>query len=70
MAKIKIDREKCIGCGTCSSLCPKYFEIIADGKSHIKGAEKKDLEELEVKKIDCAQTAAESCPAQCIHIGK
>lgn len=70
MAKIKLEREKCIGCGSCAALCPKYFEIIDDGKSHIKNSEKKDIEELEIEKIECAETAAEACPAQCIYIEK
>ena len=68
MAKIKLEREKCIGCGSCSALCPKYFEIIDDGKSHIKDSTKQDIEELEVAKIECAESAAEACPVQCIHI--
>lgn len=68
MAKIKLEREKCIGCGSCQALCSKYFEMINDGKSHIKDAEKKEVEELEVEKIECAESAAEACPAQCIHI--
>jgi ferredoxin len=70
MAKIKIEREKCIGCGSCAALCPKYFELIDDGKSHIKDAVKQDVEELEVEKIECAVAAAEACPVQCIHIEK
>lgn len=70
MAKIKLEREKCIGCGSCSALCPKYFEMVEDGKSHIIGAEKKDIEELDVEKLDSAEAAAEVCPAQCIHIEK
>jgi ferredoxin len=68
MAKIKLEREKCIGCGSCQALCSKYFEIIDDGKSHIVGAEKKEVEELEVDKIECAESASEACPVQCIHI--
>jgi len=70
MAKISLEREKCIGCGSCQALCPKCFELIDDGKSHIKNAEKKDVEELEVAKLECAETAAEACPVQCIHIEK
>ena len=70
MLKIKIEREKCIGCGSCAALCPKCFEIIDDGKSHIKNATKQDVEELEVVKVDCAESAAEACPVQCIHIEK
>jgi ferredoxin len=77
MAKIKLEREKCIGCGSCSALCPKYFEIIDDGKSHIRGVEisaqggpASGWEELEVEKIECAESAMEACPVQCIHIEK
>ena len=73
MNKIKIEREKCIGCGSCAALCPKYFELVEDGKSHIKGASNPPaggVEELEVEKIECAEAAAEACPAQCIHIEK
>lgn len=70
MAKIKLEREKCIGCGSCQALCPKYFELQEDGKSHIKDAVKQDVEELEVAKLECAESAAEACPVQCIHIEK
>ena len=70
MSKIKLEREKCIGCGSCQALCPKYFEIVDDGKSHIVGSTKQDNEELEIEKIECAETAAETCPVQCIHIEK
>ena len=68
MSKIKLEREKCISCGSCSALCPKYFELIDDGKSHIKNAVKADVEELEVEKAECAIAAAEACPAQCIFV--
>lgn len=68
--KIKLEREKCIGCGSCQALCSKYFELIDDGKSHIVGATKQDVEELEIEKIECAESATEACPAQCIYIEK
>ena len=70
MAKIKLERERCIGCGSCSVLCPKYFEILEDGKSHIKDVVKEDTEELETEQLGCAESAEEACPAQCIHIEK
>lgn len=69
--KIILEREKCIGCGSCMALCPKYFEIIDDGKSSVKNAKrdpKTGNDELEVKKTECAQEAADNCPVQCIHI--
>jgi len=73
MSKIILEREKCIGCGSCSAVCPKYFEMTDDGKSHIKDSiknEKTNNEELEITKIECAETAAEACPVQCIEIIK
>lgn len=71
MAKIKLEREKCIGCGSCAALCSKYFEMADDGKSHIKNSiEKDNIDELETDEIDCAQAAADACPSQCIYIEK
>lgn len=60
--KIKLDREKCIGCGTCQAVCPKFFEMKEDGKSFVLIAE--------TDKLECAESAAEACPAQCIYIEK
>ncbi len=70
--KIKLEREKCIGCGSCSAICPKYFELKEDGKSSIIGAQKdaNGNDELETAKIECAEAAAEACPVQCIHVEK
>lgn len=68
--KIILEREKCIGCGSCAVICPKYFELVEDGKSHIVGAEKREIEELEMDKLECAESASEACPAQCIKIEK
>jgi len=84
--KIILERDKCIGCGSCVAICPKYFELIEDGKSHIVGAEKKpasppaspnrgesqggEIEELETDKLECAESACEACPVQCIKVEK
>jgi len=70
MAKIKHEVEKCIGCGSCAALCPKYFEMADSGKAHLIGSTVQDIEELEIEKIECAESASEACPAQCIHIEK
>lgn len=69
--KIILEREKCIGCRSCQVLCPKYFELIEDGKSHLINSKRKSKnEELEVEKIDCIKEAAEACPVQIIKIAK
>jgi len=70
MAKIRLEIDKCIGCGSCSAVCPKYFEMAENGKAHLKDAAKSEVEELEVQKIECAETAVEMCPVQCIHVDK
>lgn len=69
--RIILEREKCIGCGSCAALCPKHFEISDGGKSSIKKAKrdsKTNIDELEVEKPECATEAADSCPVQAIHI--
>ena len=71
MAKITFEREKCIGCGSCQAICPKYWKINENGKACLKKSEhnlKTKNEELEIQKIDCNQEAADACPAQCIQI--
>lgn len=57
MANIKIDKDKCIGCGTCVSIAPDTFELSNDGKSKVikPNAEGKEIEE-----------AIESCPNRAI----
>jgi len=57
--KIKIDKQKCLGCGVCINLCPEVFEL-KDGKSKIK--EEVDLE----KNKDCIKEAIDSCPVSAI----
>lgn len=33
--KVKVDKDLCIGCGTCSVMCPKVFKIDEEGKSTV-----------------------------------
>lgn len=60
MKKLIINKEKCIGCGVCVSLCPDVFELGEDGKSRVK-------KEADFKKNEkCIQEAKESCPVEAI----
>jgi len=71
--KIIHEREKCIGCGSCAAICPKYWEMVEDGKANLLKAEatsKKGNYELEIKEIECNQEAADACPVECIRIIK
>ena len=56
--KAKVDEAKCIGCGTCVSMCEKCFEL-KDGISHFKSA---DCDDCDLKEV------ASSCPVEAIII--
>ncbi len=54
---IKVNKELCIGCGTCASLCPDVFKLSSDdGKPEVVSQEN----------IDCAKNALANCPVQAI----
>lgn len=58
--KVKIDKDLCIGCGNCESICPEVFKIKDDNKSYVIGK----CEGNE----DCCREAAENCPVEAIII--
>lgn len=58
MGIIKIDKDKCIGCGLCASIAPKNFKMNSDFKSEVISQEI-DKEAIIVEAID-------SCPVQAI----
>jgi len=62
MAKIQHDRDACIGCGACASICPDNWIMDDDGKSKPKKTTLKD--------VGCNQEAADSCPVSCIKVVK
>ena len=72
MSKIILERNVCIGCGSCQAVCPKYWEMADDSKVNLLGSQKTEDEKynLKVKEIGCNQDAADTCPVQCIHIEK
>ena len=60
MFKIKVDKEKCIGCGTCAAVCPANWEIAEDSKAQPINDEIEDL--------SCNRLAEENCPVGAIKI--
>ncbi|MCX7779102.1 MAG: ferredoxin [Patescibacteria group bacterium] len=60
--KVKVDKNCCLGCGSCVAICPENFELDEEGKSQVKNEEIEDL--------GCSQQAADACPANCIKIEK
>ncbi len=62
---IKIDKEKCIGCGSCTAVCPELFELSGEDNK----AQVKEKTEGEAEMSDkCAQEAVDICPVQAIEI--
>jgi ferredoxin len=60
--KAVIDKEACIGCGLCPSMCPEVYEMGDDGKAFVKvDTVPKDVEAS-------AREAAEACPTEAIKI--
>lgn len=56
---VKVDKNKCIGCGLCASVCPEVFELGSDGKSHVKDAKA-------CKGNEKCKEAEEGCPVAAI----
>ena len=56
--RIKVNPEKCIGCGICPSICADSFEMGDDEKAHVK----KEV----VDDLTCEKDAEEACPTQAI----
>lgn len=61
MKKVIVDKEKCIGCGTCVALAPEVFELGEEGKAEVKELKTKD-QRLKTS-ID---EAIKSCPVEAI----
>ena len=59
--KASVDRDTCIGCGVCPSICPSVFEMDGDRSST-----KVDI--VPEGDEDAAKEAAESCPVEAIEI--
>lgn len=58
----KVDKEKCIGCGTCAALAGGTFKMDDDGKAVAIDPAGDDL--------DTINMAKDSCPVQAIEVGE
>lgn len=70
--KVAIDRENCIGCGSCEALCPEVFRLLDDCKSSIVEAYRNGSPaqgSVDASLAECVNTAKDSCPVQVISVG-
>ena len=58
--KVKVDKDKCIGCGSCEAVCPDFFEMDDEFKARFKENKRKDE--------SCIKEAVDICPVQAIEI--
>jgi len=56
---VKVDKEKCIGCGACAAVCSIVFELTSEGKAKVKDNYAGGNEE-------CIDQAVSICPVQAI----
>jgi ferredoxin len=60
--KAFVDKETCIGCGLCPSICSEVFEMQDDGKAGVIG------DEVPTGIEETAKEAEESCPVNAISV--
>ena len=58
----KVDKDLCIGCGLCPSVCPEVFEMDDDGKAEVISADIPNNVESEAKE------ATAGCPVNAIEV--
>lgn len=52
----KVDKNTCIGCGLCTSICSEVFKMGDDNKAEV----------VSDKDLPCVKEAIESCPVNAI----
>lgn len=62
--KAEVDKDTCIGCGLCPSICEAVFELEDDGKAVAK------VNPVPPENEDEAKDAAESCPVDAISVSE
>lgn len=59
--KVTVDRDTCIGCGSCASICPDVFQLDDEGISTV-------IAQPDASNESSVKEAADSCPVGAISI--
>jgi ferredoxin len=62
--KVVIDKDSCVGCGSCEEICPAVFGVVDDIAENRLGEAADILEEYVV----ACREAADACPVDAITI--
>ncbi len=62
--KLKVNQEKCIGCGACTGLAPEVFDFNDDGLAET------IIDEIPEELQESANEAKENCPVGAIEENK
>lgn len=70
---VTIDREECISCGSCSAICPEFFESDPqDERSQVvakyRAGDSLDAGDAPDSLHACVSEAADACPVSVIHL--
>ena len=70
---LTLDREACIGAGSCVAVDPEHWELVDDGKADLLGGEQSEDNAIHSMKfteeqLELMKDSAESCPVLAIHI--
>lgn len=72
--KVKVNKDACIGCGACASICPDVFELNDEGLSEVKveeeNKEKEEFASVKEELQDEVRDAADSCPTGAIEVNE
>lgn len=60
--RTRVDRDACISCGLCESICPDVFELDDENISVVK------VDPIPAEAEACAKEAEEECPTNAIHV--
>jgi ferredoxin len=60
--RARVDRDACISCGLCESICLDVFELDDENISVVK------VDPIPAEAEACAKEAEEECPTNAIHV--